>query len=119
MTDTTMNGPPKRIVSHCEDFITAQSFAIPTPPEGLHQDIADLIALAKFHDAHSLSRTKSDEAETLMVKFLLSLSTAIPISKEFIADQLIRQLGSANYLSRLNGFVGCSSSATASRNVSV
>jgi hypothetical protein len=119
MTDTTMNGPPKRIVSHCEDFITAQSFAIPTPPEGLHQDIADLIALAKFHDAHSLSRTKSDEAETLLVKFLLSLSTAIPISKEFIADQLIRQLGSANYLSRLNGFVGCSSSATASRNVSV
>lgn len=118
MTDATMNGPPKRIVSHCEDFITAQSFAIPTPPEGLHQDIADLIALAKFHDAHSLSRTKSDETETLLVKFLLSLSTAIPISKEFIADQLVRQLGSANYLSRLNGFVGCSSLATASRNVS-
>ncbi len=118
MTDSTLNGPPKRTVSHCEDFIPEQSFAIPAPPEGLHQDVADLIALAKFHDAHSLSRRKSDQSDALLVKFLLSLSAAIPIYKEFIADRLVRQLGSAYYQLRLKQFVGCSSSATASRNVS-
>ena len=116
--DSTVNGPPKRTVSHCDDFITEQSSATPEPPEGLHQDIADLIALAKFHDAHVLFRSKSVEPDTLLVKFLLSLSAAIPISKDFIVDQLATQLGSANYRSRLNEFVGCSSSATASRNVS-
>lgn len=119
MTDSTLNGPPKRTVSHCEDFIPEHSFAIPAPPEGLHQDVANLIALAKFHDAHSLSRRKSDQSDALLVKFLLSLSAAIPIYKEFIADRLVRQLGSAYYQLRLKQFVGCSSSATASRNVIV
>ncbi len=118
MTDSTLNGPPKRTVSHCEDLISEQSFVTPAPPEGLHQDVADLIALAKFHDAHSLSRRKPDQSDTLLVKFLLSLSAAIPISKEFIADRLVRQLGSAYYHLRLKQLVGCSNSASASRNVS-
>lgn len=117
-TESTLNSPPKRTVSHCDDLITEQGFAILPPPEGLHQDVADLIAVAKFHDAHSLSRTQSTQSNPLMVTFLLSLSAAIPISKEKIANLLTRQLGSASYQSRLKELLGCSSSATALRNVS-
>jgi hypothetical protein len=94
------------------------SFALPTPPKGLRQEIADLIAHAKFHEAHSLSQEKRDESKALLITFLLSLGAAVPIPKEVIADPLVKKLSSPKYQLRLHEFVGSSSSASASRDVS-
>lgn len=109
---------PERIVSRGEAS-SEHSSAAHTPPTGLRQDIADLIRGAKFHEARSLSQKKSDESESLLIQFLLSLSSAVPIPKEFIADTLKKKLSSSNYQSRLHKFVGSSSSASASRDVIV
>jgi len=102
--------PSKRIMSQ-------ESFDIPSPPQGVSQDIADLIAHAKFHKAHSLYKGKEEDSEALLIQFLLSLSAAVPISKDFIAEALTKKLKSSHYKLRLHEFVGNSSSACASRDV--
>mmetsp|Transcript_5245 Transcript_5245/g.9395 ORF Transcript_5245/g.9395 Transcript_5245/m.9395 type:complete len:1645 (+) Transcript_5245:114-5048(+) len=107
----------KRIVSQDAATNSERVFAVPTPPKGLRQEIADLIVHAKFHEAHSLSQKKSDESAALLIKFLLSLGAAVPIPKEFIADPLVKKLSSSNYQLRLHEFVGSSSAASASRDV--
>jgi len=116
---SSANVSSKRIVSRDEASISERGFAVPTPPKGLRPEIADLIARAEFHEAHSLSQQKSDDSETLLIKFLLSLGEAVPIPKEFITDSLVRKLSSSNYHLRLHEFVGNSSSASASRDVIV
>jgi len=93
---------------------------LPTSPIALHQDIADLIAQAKFHEAHSLSQSKSDESGVLLVNFLLSLGATIPtIPKALIANLLEKKLCSSNYQLRLHELAGSGTSATASREVIV
>ena len=95
------------------------SFDLPRPPKGLHQDFADLIAHAKFHEAHSLSQEgKADDSKAL-IKFLLSLGAAVPIPKKIIMDALVKKIKSSNYQLRLHEFVGNSKSASASRDVIV
>lgn len=112
------NGSSKAIVSHDVASIPELNFALPTPPMGLDKEIADLIAHAKFHEAHSLSQSKADKSELILVEFLLSLGAAIPIPQDLIAVPLVKKLGSSNYQLRLHEFAGSSSSATASREVS-
>lgn len=98
-------------------IMSQESFDIPSPPQGVSQDIADLITHAKFHEAHSLYNGKAGDSEALLVQFLLSLSAAVPISKDFIADALTKKLKSSHYKLRLHEFVGNSGSACASRDV--
>jgi hypothetical protein len=112
------NGSSKALVSCDVASIPELNFALPTPPMGLDKEIADLIAHAKFHEAHSLSQSKADKSELLLVEFLLSLGAAIPIPKDLIAVPLVKKLGSSNFQLRLHEFAGSSSSATASREVS-
>jgi hypothetical protein len=106
----TPNGTKKHIASISD---------LPTSPIALHQDIADLIAQAKFHEAYSLSQSKSDESGVLLVDFLLSLGATIPISKSLIANTLEKKLCSSNYQLRLHELAGSGTSATASREVIV
>eukprot|EP00578_Thalassiosira_sp_NH16_P017862 CAMPEP_0181128302 /NCGR_PEP_ID=MMETSP1071-20121207/28680_1 /TAXON_ID=35127 /ORGANISM="Thalassiosira sp., Strain NH16" /LENGTH=1655 /DNA_ID=CAMNT_0023214141 /DNA_START=106 /DNA_END=5073 /DNA_ORIENTATION=+ len=96
---------------------TEQTFTVPNPPKGLRKEIADLIANAKFHEAHSLSQIKCDEFGELSIQFLLSLGEAVPIQKELIANPLVKRLNSSNYQLRLHEFVGNSISASSWRNV--
>ena len=90
--------------SHDVLSIPELNFALPAPPVGLDENIADLIAHAKFHEAYSLSQNKSNESEVLLVEFLLSLGAAIPIPKNVIGVLLVKKLGSPNYQMRLHGF---------------
>ena len=92
---------------------------MPALPEGLKQEIANLIANAQFHEAHSLSQMKSDESEALLIQYLLSLGAVVPVPKELISVPLVKKLSSSNYQLRLHEFVGSSSAATASRDVSL
>lgn len=112
------NGSSKAIGTHNVASIHELNFALPAPPIGLDTEIADLIAHAKFHEAHSLAQSKSDESKVLLVEFLLSLGAAIPVPKDLIAVPLMKKLGSSNYQLRLHEFAGSSTSATASREVS-
>jgi hypothetical protein len=112
------NGSSKMIGSHDVASISELNFALPAPPLGLNEDAADLIAHANFHEAYSLLQNKSQESEVLLVKFLLSLGAAIPISKDLIAVPLVKKMGSPNYQMRLHGFAGSNISATASGEVS-
>jgi len=98
-------------------IMSQESFDIPSPPQGVSQDIADLITHAKFHKAHSLYKGKEEDSEALLIQFLLTLSAAVPISKDFIADALTKKLKSSHYKLRLHEFVGNSTSACASRDV--
>ena len=104
-----------------ESPICERSFALPVPPKGLQQGIADLIVHAKFHEAHSLysARGKTDNSYALLVKFLLSLGAAVPIPKEYIKEALVKKLSASNYQLRLHEFVGSSSSSSTSRDVIV
>ena len=102
-----------------ESPICERSFAMPVPPKGLQKGIADLIVHAKFHEAHSLYKGKTDNSDAVLVKFLLSLGAAVPIPKEYIKEALVKKLSSSNYQLRLHEFVGSSSSASTSRDVIV
>jgi len=119
---TTTNGglntdtPTKKIIPGDKASISERGFAVPNPPKGLHQKIADLIAHAKFHKAYAISQQKSDESKALLIKFLLSLGAAVPIHNESIAVSLETKL-SSSCQSCLHEFVGNSSSASASREV--
>lgn len=106
----TPNGTKKHIASISD---------LPTSPIALHQDVADLIAQAKFYEAHSLSQSKSDVSGVLLVNFLLSLGATIPISKSLIANMLEKKLCLSNYQLRLHELAGSGTSATASREVIV
>lgn len=108
----TPDGSLKSKSSHAFTPITDN---IPVPSMGLHEDIVDLIVHAKFHEAYSLSQSKSDKSEDHLVKFLLSLGAAIPIPKALIADTLEKKIGSSYYHLQLHEFAGSSTSATALR----
>ncbi|KAL9183858.1 hypothetical protein ACHAXT_004714 [Thalassiosira profunda] len=108
-----------RVVSHDEASLAEKNFTVPTPPEGLSQEMAVLIAGAKFHEAHSISAEKSEESEAHLIEFLLSLGAALPVPREFIASTLAKKLSSPNYLLRLHEFVGSSSAASTARDVIV
>lgn len=110
--------PPPHTPNGTKKHITPLSDPT-TPPIALHQDIADLIAQAKFHEAHSLSQSKSDESGVLLVNFLLSLGATIPISQSLIANMLEKKLCSSNYQLQLHELAGSGTSATAWREVIV
>jgi len=107
----------KDILSHDEASYSKRVLPVPTPPKGLRQEVADLIARAKFHEAYPLSQQKSDDSKALLIKFLLSLGAAVPIPTELIAEPLMEKLSSSNYKLRLHEFLGSSDSASTSRDV--
>ena len=94
-------------------------FTPPAPPQGLDSDVFNLILRAKFHEAYSLLKEKStDLNDNLSVKFLRSLSAAIPIPTEMLSKLLLEKLETTHNESSLVDFAGDSSFASDARDVS-
>ena len=104
--------------SYFQSFPSCLLFNAPKRPKELHDEIADLIAGAKFHKAYLLSKQKSYGTDDLLVEFLTSLGAAVPIPKAMIANLLTESLSTSQYKERMRAFVGYNSSASAARDVS-
>jgi hypothetical protein len=104
-------------VSEVKETTPEIHFTPPEPPKGLNSEVAQLILDAKFHEAHALSQRSDDKLSVdLLIEFLLSLSSAIPISEATISEMLVKKLAKRPVLKE---FASESSFASDARKVSL
>jgi hypothetical protein len=87
-------GPPLLPrVNEVKEAIPEVHFTPPEPPKGLSAEVAQHILDAKFHEAHALSQQSNDKLSTdLLIEFLLSLASAIPISQATVSEMVVKKL---------------------------